>query len=316
MGTNVDRRVDLERTLTLLRRVLPGPQWDDPAYLEWWYDRYPCGAALEVSVDDDDQRNVHLAGIPARFRSASGERCTFVMIVNASAAPEVQRTGAYGRAMRSFREQAIARRYHATWGVSNEAGTPAALKSFQGATYIGSMVVRVRLALGVLPTGVRSARVDADFVSSSLFDEIAAELEHLPVDGGWVQDWTPELLAWRLQVPGRQYSVHVDREVIAVTTRSSFGVVPVAVVLKMFPRGGGSARRDPRRVIEAACRHHRAPIALYAGLNAFVPVQGFTIPRHRLPSPLNLIFSWHDLEAHDNATFTMDVLEFLDFDAY
>ena len=68
-------------------------------------------------------------------------------------------------------------------------------------------------------------------------------------------------------------------------------------------------------MIAAACRHHRAPGAAYAGFNARVRVPGVRLPVRLRPVPLNLLYKSLSDDVPE-ATFELDTYEFLDMDAY
>jgi hypothetical protein len=68
--------------------------------------------------------------------------------------------------------------------------------------------------------------------------------------------------------------------------------------------------------VTAACRHHRAPVCVYAGFNAFARVRGIPPPRRLQPSPLNVVYKELDATRAPAASFRLDTFEFLDMDAY
>ena len=65
--------------------------------------------------------------------------------------------------------------------------------------------------------------------------------------------------------------------------------------------------------MRAACRHHRAPLALHVGLNDLVDFRGIALPGRLRASPLNLIYRSLVTPAREASIVR---LEFLDFDAY
>ena len=66
----------------------------------------------------------------------------------------------------------------------------------------------------------------------------------------------------------------------------------------------------------AACRFHRAPLAVYAGFNSRVRIGGVPVPVRLRPSPLNLILKSFDPAVVDQADFELSTFEFLDGDLY
>jgi hypothetical protein len=153
-------------------------------------------------------------------------------------------------------------------------------------------------------------------LASSTFTALAADLDqHDAVH--WTNSYAPDRLAWRLARPHGNYVVHADDELVVVSTRSAFGPVPMAVVLKLFPRGARSMDQplSARKAVAAVCRYHRAPAAVYAGYNALVRVRGIQPPHRLRPAPLNLVVHSFSDEVPQE-TFRLDTFEFLDLDAY
>jgi hypothetical protein len=68
-------------------------------------------------------------------------------------------------------------------------------------------------------------------------------------------------------------------------------------------------------MVTAICHHHRAPVAVYAGHNRHVRVNGIRLPERFKPVPLNLVMLSLS-EKVDQLTFQLDTYEFLDMDAY
>jgi hypothetical protein len=165
------------------------------------------------------------------------------------------------------------------------------------------------------PKGWSSFAVDADFLESPTFAELARGLDEVPVEH-WTHAWTPEYLQWRLASPnGARFAVHASDHLLAVSTLSDFKGVPVAVVVKLLVRGADDRVVSGRPAITEACWFHRAPAAVYAGFNRYVTVTGVPAPERLKPAPLNLeLCSLSDEIRQD--TFELDTYEFLDMDAY
>jgi len=157
--------------------------------------------------------------------------------------------------------------------------------------------------------------VDDALLSSDDWRCVAAGLDAHPAHA-WTNRYTPSHLRWRLSSPdGAAYVVHIADEVVGVSTVDRLGPVPMAVILKLLPRDGRRGPLPARAIIDAACRFHGAPAAVYAGWNAHVPVRGARPPRRLQPSPLNLVYLSTSPSA-PNDTFALDTFEFLDMDAY
>jgi hypothetical protein len=179
---------------------------------------------------------------------------------------------------------------------------------------VGPLPVRLCIPAPGRLHDVQTWRADAAFLAGSEFDALAADLDTYRARG-WTNSWSPEHLRWRLRRPQAVYHVHASSELVAISTRTTQAGVPVAVLLKFLPRGGRPGPLSPRRLIAAACRTHRAPLAVYAGWNANVAVRGVRPPRRLLPSPLYLILRSLS-PGIDQEELALETYEFLDLDAY
>jgi len=303
---------DLELTLALLRQVLPDRRWDDDAFLEWVYQHNPAGPAVEVNIDRADKRVSHIGGLPTPLRS-SELTGTAVLLVNLASSPEIQMGGGYRRGIRRLDDAARAAGHLGLFGVTNARSTRPVLRGV-GASWQCSLPVRVCVPWWI-PRQVSSREVTPSWLESNEFVHTASRLDRSPARD-LTQRWTRERLRWRLGVPGMHYAVHWDTRLVSVTTRTEYRGVPVAVILKLLPRDGHTGPLSPRAHISAACRHHRTPVALYAGFNRHVPVEGIRLAQDRLPSPLNLVMLSSQPDVLPQHRFVFDTFEFLDFDAF
>lgn len=304
---------DNELNTELLNAELPDPRFVDAEYLAWLYDRNPDGPAIQAAADEDGVRVAHYALVPQTYRNAAGE-APFLFSLNAVTRRGTQRKGYWSElGLRNFAE-ATALGRQLVIGVPNEKSTPGAVK-YLSYRLLGPMPVKV-----AVPTGSGGGwdhhEVDEPFLDSTTFTALAADLDrHDAVH--WTNSYAPDRLAWRLARPHGNYVVHADDELVVVSTRSAFGPVPMAVVLKLFPRGARSMDQplSARRAIAAVCRYHRAPAAVYAGYNALVRLRGVQPPHRLRPAPLNLVVHSFSDEVPQE-TFRLDTFEFLDLDAY
>ena len=323
-----DPDLDLAATAELLRREHPDAErFGGTEFLHWLYRENPHHVAIEENVDRRGKRVAHLAGIPQPYRDRDGS-ATFVLSVNAVTRSGLGSMHFVALAARTTR-RAIEMRYELGGliggiGVSNQSSTTPGLHRI-GARMVASLPVRAIPTLARRARGVESHDLDDAFRSSEDFTRLVTGLDDQPADG-WTQRWTPELLRWRLGAPGSGYAIHASDDVVAVSTRATAKGVPVAVILKLLARGGRSGPLTARSVIAAAGRHHRAPLAIYAGFNAHVRVRGMLIPKRIQPAPLNLLFIARDEASHflgidlenegPQAPAVFDTFELLDFDAF
>ena len=304
---------ELRRDTELLDAELPDPRFRDVSYLRWLYHENPHGEAFTRSVDDDGRRVAHYGLIPQVYRDARGT-APFVFSLNAVTRSGTQRKGHFTTIARELYERAAGEGVRMVVGVSNENSTPPVVEKLGWRLYC-PLPVRVVPRPARVPVGWRSSDVDEAYLASDQFAHDTAGLDRHPASE-WTNCYTTEYLRWRLSSPnGPGFTVHVGPDLVAVSTRSQAGPVPMAVLLKVLPRAGTSGVRRAGPVVGQVCRHHAAPACVYAGWNRCVRVRGMKPPRRLLPSPLNLIVKSLDV-ALDQDRFVLDTFEFLDMDAY
>ncbi len=304
---------DNQRNTELLDAELPDPRFVDDRYLAWLYDENPDGPAIQAKADEDGVRVAHYALVPQTYRNAAGP-APLLFSLNAVTRSGTQRKGYWSElGLRVFAE-ATTQGKKLVIGVPNEKSTPGAVK-YLDYRFLGPMPVKVAVPAG-RGGGFEHHAVDEAFLASPTFDELAASIDQHDA-ANWTNSYGPEQLRWRLARPHGGYTVHLDDDLVVVSTRSAFGPVPMAVVLKLFPRGPRRLDQplSARRAVAAVCRHHRAPAAVYAGFNALVHVRGIAPPHRLRPAPLNLVVHSFSDEVPQE-TFRLDTFEFLDLDAY
>jgi hypothetical protein len=302
-----DHRANTE----LLDAELPDERFVDARYLTWLYDENPFGSGIYDNVDDTDgTRIAHYALIPQVYRDADGPR-PFVFSLNAVSRSGSQRRGFFGELGGRIWGRAGEQGVQMVIGVTNDKSTGAVKKN--GWRVVGPIPVHMIIPTGRPVTAVEHHPATPDYLASDRFTEVASDLDDSPA-WHWTNCWTLEHLRWRLSHPTASYVVHVGPELVAISTRTEMFGVPVAVVLKLLPRGGRFGPVPSRDLLNAICWHHRAPCGVYAGHNRHVPVRGIRLPERLKPVPLNLdILDVGDL---DPLTFQLDTFEFLDMDAY
>jgi hypothetical protein len=309
-------RSDVERNTELLDAELPSHRFVDSRYLHWLYHENPYGDAIQRSVDDDDGVRIgHYALVPQRFRSPDAV-FPAAFSLNAVVRSGGQRKGLFTQMGLEIYEEASAAGWLLTTGVCNEKSIGAVVK-YMGWKWPGPLPVRVVAPLSIASRASRtiaSRTVDAEYLATTEFDHLAADLDTFPVTQ-WTNSYTAEYLRWRLACPSTTYAIHVSDDLVAITTTDKRAGIPAAVMLKLLPRGECSGPLRADHIISAACRFHRAPYAVYAGFNAHVVVRGIQPPRRLQPSPLNLIIRSLS-PSIDQGPLMIDTFEFLDMDAY
>jgi hypothetical protein len=303
-------RSDLTKSAALINQLLPDSRFDDAEFLHWQYYDNPAGEAVRLDVDKDDMRLAHFAAIPQFFRDAT-RRGRVVQVVNSATLPGYQGQGTFAELTLQAQITVDGRGVWFGYGITNEASTGAALHSL-GAGLVTNLPVRIVLP-SRRPTGIRTEVCDEDFLGSSDFEEVARSIDGFDTDG-WTQMWLPQNLRWRLKSPVNSYSMHISKDLVMISTRAHAGPIPVAIIMKALPRGNPTGPLDARSAIAAACRHHRAPFALHAGLNSHVRITGFSVPPRLRPVPLNLMALPID-PTIDPKNMKIDIYDFLDFDA-
>ena len=304
------------KTARLLVATLDAERFGHPGYLPWFYRQNPRGPVIDENEDDDDtgERIAHYAVIPTAFRTPAGPT-PFIFSTNVATSPTVRRGGFFRAMAERVYERARATGAPGMVGVGNDESTVVVVERF-GWRSLGPLPVRVCLPIARAGPTVEGRTVDAALLASEWFDAAARDLDWVPVRD-WVQSWTPDFLRWRLSRPGGNYALHLAREGLAVSTLAHAAPhVRAAVLLKVFPRPGAQLPLRGAPFVTAACRHHRAPMCVYAGFNAHARVSGIRPPRRLQPSPLNLVFKSLDETRAPSSTFRVDTFEFLDMDAY
>lgn len=311
--TRTDHDATLVEATDLLNIELPDPRWRDQRHLEWLYGANPIGPGIFGFRRDGDRLDAHYAVIPQDYRNPDGPM-PMMFSLNAVTRSVAQRRGHFW----SIAEEiyARARREHGAHGiigVSNDNSTPPVVKRLDF-RLMGPLPVKV-IPLRRPAPDVSHFRIDDEFVASGAFADAIEDLDH-PVDWGWRNRYTPEYLRWRLRPPNVDpFHLHVSEELVGVSVRSHAGPVNAAVVLKLLPRHPVTSPVSADRFVAAIAAHHRAPLAVYAGFNARVRVQGIQPPRRLQPAPLNLIYRSLTDRAPKHG-FRLETFEFLDMDAY
>lgn len=301
------------RNTELLGAELPDVRFQDAAYLEWLYDQDPHGESFWDAIDGEDGRRVaHYGLIPQVWRNADGP-APILFSLNAVTRTGSQRKGYFKKIGDTIYDRARQAGHQGIIAVPNENSTPAVVKYWKYRFLMQIPVTAVR-PTPHRRTAVESHVLDDAFRSGERFAEVAGGLDAHRAEG-WTQVYDETYLRWRTAQPHARYVLHVADDVVAVTTRSSFAKVPVCVVLKLLPRAGAPDRVEAGPVIAAACRHHGAPGAVYAGFNARVRVRGIRLPLKLRPVPLNLLYKSLSEDVPQD-TFELDTYEFLDMDAY
>ncbi len=275
-------------------------------FLTWQYSGSPSGAVIASNRDDAEGRVGHYAVLPQRW-SVGRVASRFALSLNTAVAERGRGQGLFTTLASETYEAARAANFDAIIGVANAQSTPGFLGKL-GFTLVGPLQVSM-----LPPRPWRSRRQHVERIQLVDVDdhELAGALAS---SAGVERVWDRAELTWRLSDPTRKFSLFRSDEMLAVTTATKRKGVPVAVILKVLPTSSAT-QLDLSGLVYAACRHHRALLAMYAGHNPRVSIKGIGLPQRLRPSPLNLIVkSLHPLRPVEELVPT--TFEFLEFDAY
>jgi hypothetical protein len=220
--------------------------------------------------------------------------------------------GTYIQTMLDLAATAVEQGHLGMFGITNANSTGPILRN--GGGWQRALPVRLCIPWR-FSNRVTSRAATSTWLASDEFIEVASRLDRHPARD-LTYRWNPDLLRWRLATPGTRYAVHWSEHLVSVSTKTTMYGVPITLLLKFLPRNGQPGPLSPRSHIAAACRHHRTPAAVYAGINIHVPVQGTQLAQDRLPSPLNLVMYTFDPDVLPQYRFVFDTFELLDFDAF
>ena len=165
---------------------------------------------------------------------------------------------------------------------------------------------------------VEHLRVDSDLLDSGRLLDLLPKRSAVS-SVGFTATWSARLLTWRLARPRGDYVLHVFKDLLVVSTRTSFAGLPVAMVLKPLRRDPASKPVTSGQIAGAVAAYHRTPLALHWGVSPDVTYRGPIVPRRFQPRPLDLVlhsFTVNGDRRFDPGIFTITGFEFLDFDAY
>jgi hypothetical protein len=303
--------VTIDATAALLERVFPdASRVSRPQYLRWLYEDSPFGAAIEANLDDDEGRAGHYALVPIALTN-DGARCAGALSLNTAVDQRARGGGVFVRLATEAIEGAQRQGVQMVVGVANANSTPGFLRrlSFE---LLGPLPATVLLPLPGRRQPVRSMWAGEEAFAAGGVAAGGLDALLAPPARGLARAWTPETLRWRLASPGSRYALHRSEHMLVITTADPVKGIPVAVLLKAFASTPPSVS-ERRAIVRAACRVHRAPLAVHVGLNDMVAFQGLQLPKRLRSSPLNLIVR-HLNDVLPRNTVTR--FEFLDFDAY
>ena len=254
----VPSRKNIAETAQFLRLVWPKAHHITAAYLDWEYNRNPCGPAFGFNAFRNGEMMAHCVVQPLEAR-LHGEVRRGVLSLNAATHPDARGQGLYFDLVQRTYAEAAEVGYEFGIAVTNHRSTAGFVKHV-GFECLSPLDVRIGL-------GLPRRRANA---STPEFEK----------------HWTAELLAWRLANPSVSYRIvrkePGDRSLVCGPT----GMPGVETIMGAFadsslPDGFNSRSRGVN------------PFRLWAGFDPAVDWRRslyLPIPMSLRPSPLNFIF--------------------------
>lgn len=301
----------MEELVPLLASVLDEERFSDTRFISALYLDAPRPPLLGMARFDGRVVG-HQALLWMNMRTIAGTTLPASLSVNSSASPEIRGTGAYSTMVLELAGAAVDAGTLCYYGVTNEG-------SMKATTRLGGRVV-AQLPIRVLSSAARPDRtwihrsVTEELVNSDVPERIAADGDR-PSRYGVRTGWNPELLRWRLRIPGAPMTLHEHERFWVLTTVRKVARIPVVAILKVWSRESSEdQQRFPASSVAAIAAHHRTPVVVHVGLNADVRFLGTPVPRRFRPAPLYLTYFGNPgLVATQEVDF--DCFEPFDFDA-
>ncbi|WP_165359350.1 GNAT family N-acetyltransferase [Lichenibacterium minor] len=251
--------------------------------LRWLYERAFTDGTTVLAAHADGRKVGHIALVHQTVTMPAGpERAVALMdlfIIKAFRSKAAM-AALYGAVERFCRDEGI--RFIVAVPNGNAAGVNVRYLSLVEAA-------RLEIRVGFGGFGGLGRRVDSRSV---------AELD--PADGRALLDrfcgtepgsllWTGARMWDRLSKPGAGYALHATDDLLLVSAPRRDRRAAHTLLCALLPRPGATpARRDVGAVVSAACRLHRRPLFVYAGINGGVPLPGMLLPGRLRPSPMIL----------------------------
>jgi hypothetical protein len=306
---------ELIRTADLLNEVFTVHPPYSVESLGWYYNDNPVGPAAVGYVDDGISRSGNYALVPQEFRDASGHSVLLGLGVDLAVASSARGAGAFRRTIESAYHHGENRGLDAVIGVANTNSAPRMVATL-GWRALDPLPVTL-VAPSVRGAPMEHHSVTASLLVSPLLDELAGDgfVTSSCSEGIFDPVWTGGYLRWRLGRPGAQYTLHVNEDVVVVTTVTRMKRFRFALILKVLARRPFIEPLALGGIVRSVMLYHRTPLVVYWGRNPILRMRGIRLPQEKMPSPLAVVL--HQLQpTFDEGGFELGSFEFLDFDAY
>jgi GNAT superfamily N-acetyltransferase len=249
---------NIAKTAQLLKLVWPKARHITAAYLDWEYNRNPCGPAFGFNAFRNGEMMAHCVVQPLEAR-LHGEVRRGVLSLNAATHPDARGQGLYFDLVQRTYAEAAKIGYEFGIAVTNHHSTGGFVKHV-GFECLGPLDVRI----GLGPPPLRANSPNPEFE----------------------KHWTAEMLAWRLANPSVSYRIAPKELGDHSLVYGPAGVPGVQAIMGAFPDSclpDGLTQRS----------RGANPFRLWAGFDPAVDWGRslyFPIPMSLRPSPLNFIF--------------------------
>ena len=169
--------------------------------------------------------------------------------------------------------------------------------------------MRAKADLSIFVTAERIVAEDDAHLGRSILEGVAHEQGRGAPGAGLL--WTPDRLWARLAKPGAGYALHAGPHLLLVSAPRSDRRASHTLLCAFLARPGSAPRRrDVAAAVSAACRLHRRPLFVYAGINDALPLPGVLLPARLRPSPMILQLRDFDPAAAPLAPSRFEPLDF------
>lgn len=283
--------------------------------LDWYYNDNPVGMAAVGSVDDGTTRSGNYALVPQTFQDTTGKTVVLGLGVDLAVLPAARGAGTFRRTVEDAYLRGAEAGHDAIIGVANANSAPRMAATLGWRLLAPLPVTLVAPSLRGIP--MEHYKVNENLLQSALMDELTSDPCFAPPcpKGTFQPIWTGDYLRWRLDRSAAEYSLHVNDDVIVVTTTTKMKSLRFAMILKVLARRPGIEPIALGGIAHSLMLHHRTPLVVHWGLNPILRVRGIRLPQDKMPSPLAIVI--HGLRpTFDEEGFELGSFEFLDFDAY
>lgn len=295
----------------LLQKVFPQADFYSDEYLQWYYQDNPVGAAAIGQVSENNVRAANYALIPQRFSAPDRPDLVLGIGVDLAVDPDFRGSGTFRRCVEDSYQRGMQLGYDGILGIANANSAPRMVSAL-GWRGLDPLPARLVPAVGKT-AGFRSWHF-ADRGIEPLLPSLGSNGEFLRSSGeNYAPVWNSTLLQWRLSRPTFRYALHESDDVVVVSSKTTVAKIPVATILKVFPKKY-DVHLPLGRIAAVVGKFHRAPFAVYWGRNPILGHHGVPLPEKLMPSPLSLVLK--SFGTFTTEQFELGEFEFLDFDSY